>query len=49
MLPDRTGIAYLACSLANPLCASTEELIPGNKVELKFSKNALASVASASL
>ena len=45
---DITG-AYLACSLANPLWASTEELIPGNSVGFRGFNNTSASVASASL
>ena len=42
-------LAYLACSLAKPLWASIEELIPGKRVGFNDSKIASASVASASL
>jgi hypothetical protein len=49
LLTDRPGIAYLACSLANPLCVLTEELTPGNKEEFSDSKVTLASVRSAAL
>lgn len=44
-----TGHIYLACSLWNPLCASTEEEIPGKSDESRLSRIASASVASASL
>ena len=42
-------MAYLACSLAKPLWASIEELIPGKRVGFNDSKSASTSVRSASL
>ena len=49
-IPNESDIfAYLACSLAKPWWASTERLTPGKKVESSGPKDALRSVASASL
>jgi hypothetical protein len=42
-------VTHLACSFANPLWTCTEDGMPGKRDELRFSRNKLASVASASL
>lgn len=44
-----TRATYLACSEAKPLCAFTEDGIPGKRDELNGSREKLTSVRSASL
>ena len=50
MLPlQAANKSYLACSFAKPLWTSMDELMPGNRLGLSFSRNASISVAIASL
>lgn len=49
MFQEASIETYFACSLANPLCTLIDELMSGNKVELRFSWIKFRSVASASL